>query len=346
MRLAQHLITSLFAATALITPFAAEAQVPDKLYDEITKINPLKKFEWTSEEEFKAGDKLILDVETLNGRKLSKIIINEPKTPFRRVARRIQDINRMGFTVVNDGQYSIKFLNNDPLPIQARIKIERLPETRYKDERILDDLVITMFEDSIQRVRIDTIPWPDLIEHEVYLKPSRDLEGVTTFSFTDSLLGKGIEQYAVYWIGIGDEALAAYNKIKTAPPPSWLMKGVNEPLIAFGMGLTKSLPVSKTPLAKNIVLQVRNPAKPIDPEDLTMADTESSMFGFVSRERAKKYNAATICGKNFNTVTGVKIYIKVARFSIVEKRVYDRVLRERVQEVFLQKPVPQKDSEE
>lgn len=322
------------------------AQNKETLYDDILSIGPFKKFEWQSEEELKKGDQLMLDVETINGRKIAKIIINEPRTPFRRVAKRIQAINNMTFPVQNDGQYSIKFVNNDPLPLQARVKIERIPETIYKDERVLDDLVITMFEDSIQRVRVDTVAWPDLIEHEIYLAPARDLDGKNAFCFTDSLLGIGQEQYAVYWIGIGDEALQAYEKIKSNPPPVWLMQGINEPLVAFGMGLTKSLPVARTPLEKNLILQVRNPSKLIAPELLTEASETSSLFGFISRERAKKYNALSICGKNFNTVSGVKVYIKIVRFSMHEKRVYDRVLRERMQEVFIQKTVPQEPKEE
>ena len=38
-------------------------------------------------------------------------------------------------------------------------------------------------------------------------------------------------QYAAYWVGVGKESLAAYEKLKNSPPPSWSIAGINEPLI-------------------------------------------------------------------------------------------------------------------
>jgi len=293
------------------------------------------------------GEQLLVSVSPLNGRKVSKIVVNTPRSKFEFVAKKVRSLEKNTFTINSDGKVLITFHNNNALPLNAFIKIEKIKPTEYENPRMLDDLIFTVTEDSIQRVVVDTIPWPDIIEHEMLLAPARNLDVASSFCVTDTFLGEGVAQYAAYWVGIGDEALAAYDEIKSNPPPIWIMNGINEPLVAFGMGLTKSLPVSSSPLSQNVVFQVRNPTSIVDPaREWTLKEEQSQTFGYVSTERAMKYNSASFCARNFNTLTGVKVHIKVARFTIYKKTVYDRVVRERAQEVFIERPVPKKETEE
>lgn len=323
----------------------AHAQTQEVLFEETISVGPFKQFDWITEEDIKASELLVLDVDVLGGRKFSKILIGTPDESFDQVARRVQQVKKQRFSSAKEGSFSFGFHNNALLPKKARVKIVKVTPDEFEDQRTLDDIKITIFEDSIQRVMVDTIPWPDLQEVEFSLSANRNPEDISYFCENFQLLGPDEDQYAVYWIGIGEESLLAYEKIKNNPPPAWLMEGINEPLVAFGMELTRSMPVTRSTLADGVILQVRNPELPFDPSKIQYGDKRSSMFGIISRDRAREFNAVKICGKNLNTTSQIKIYIKIARFSLKRKVVYDRVIRERAQEVFITKPVLKEQEE-
>ena len=329
----------------LSTIFSTQAQNQEVLFEEMIHLGPFRQFDWITEEDIEANSLIMLDVNVLGEKKLSKVIVSTPDLYFKQRARKVQIVKKQRFQSTRKGKYSFSFRNNSFLPKKAKVKVVQVLEDEFEDERMLDEIKITVFEDSIQRAKVDTVPWPDLQEIELSLSANRNPEDISYFCEEFQLLGPEEDQYAAYWVGIGEESLKAYEKIKNNPPPAWLMEGINEPLMAFGMELTRSLPVTRSTLANGIVMQVRNPSVEFDPNRLDDPYLSSSMFGIISRDRARKYNAVKICGKNLNTTSEIKVYIKIARFSLIRKVVYDRVIRERVQELFITQPVLKKPEE-
>ncbi len=96
------------------------------------------------------------------------------------------------------------------------------------------------------------------------LEPARNYGAVSDSTVFEELLkDEATEyQYAAFWVGLGNESLAAYEKLKNSPPPSWLIAGINEPLMAYGLGVTDILPVSSSSVSRDVMFKFMNPVEP------------------------------------------------------------------------------------
>ncbi|WMX14639.1 MULTISPECIES: hypothetical protein [unclassified Aureispira] len=289
----------------------------------------------------KTGEELIVTVTPMKG-KLGKLVIDIPGSNFQYVNKKLVKLDRERIRVAQSGTYVFHFVNSDISKKELDIKIYKQRSTVNKDTIILDDVIFSSFRDTIKQYRDDTIPVPDLAEYEFVLSPAMNYSAVSdSIIFEELLKDENTEyQYAAYWIGIGSESIAAYNKLKNSPPPSWSIAGINEPLMAYGLGITDLLPFSSSSISRDVMFKFMNPEKYNNTDKkprLTRKDKRADFFGRIPISSASKYRELLLSIRNFNTTTGVPVYVKFAKFKLDRIYYNEYIIRERVQEIFREK---------
>lgn len=322
----------------LSSPFTY-AQGKVELFNNLEQIGAFKSLHKTFD--LKTGEDLIITVTPMKG-KLAKLVIDVPESAFQLVNKRISKIDREVVKVTKSGTYALHFINNDISKKELDIKIYKQRSTIDRDTVILDDVIFSSFRDTIKTYTDDTIPVPDLAEYAFVLSPALNYGAISDSTILEELLkDEDTEyQYAAYWVGIGTEALAAYEKLKNDPPPSWRIAGINEPLMAYGLGVTNLLPHSSSSISRDVMFKFMNPERYNNKDKkprLTRRDKRAGFYGRIPISSASKYKELLLSFRNFNTTTGAPIYVKFAKFKL--QRVYrnEYIIRERVQEIFREK---------
>ncbi|WP_264789250.1 hypothetical protein [Aureispira anguillae] len=328
-----------FCFCCALLPSHLYAQGKIELFNNLEQIGAFKSLHKTFD--LKTGEDLIVTVTPMKG-VLGKLVIDIPESQFQYVNKKIKKLDRALIRVTKSGTYAFHFVNNDISKKELDIKIYKQRSTVDKDTVILDDIIFSSFRDTVKTYKDDTIPVPDLAEYEFVLSPALNYGAVSdSLIFEELLKDENTEyQYAAYWVGIGTEALAAYEKLKNNPPPSWRIAGINEPLMAYGLGVTELLPHSSSSIARDVMFKFMNPEKYNNTNKkprLTRKDKRADFFGRIPISSASKYRELLLSIRNFNTTTGVPVYVKFAKFKL--QRVYrnEYIIRERVQEIFREK---------
>lgn len=321
----------------IITSINAQGKI--ELFNNLEQIGAFKTLNKTFD--LNTGEDLIVTVTPMKG-KLGKLIIDIPESQFQYVNKKIERLNREVIKVTKSGTYTFRFVNTDISKKELDIKIYKQRTMMDKDTIFLDDVIFSSFRDTIKTYTDDTIPVPDLAEYAFVLSPSLNYGAVSdSVIFEELLKDESTEyQYAAYWIGIGTESLAAYEKLKNNPPPSWRIAGINEPLMAYGLGVTDLLPYSSSSISRDVMFKFMDPTKYNNTNKkprLTRKDKRADFFGRIPISSASKYKELLLSVRNFNTTTGVPVYVKFAKFKL--QRVYknEYIIRERVQEIFREK---------
>lgn len=324
----------------LVTQLLGQAK-REELHDDLVEIGARNRLDLTFD--FKSGEDILLSVQEVNGKKLRKIEIDLPKSDFKLTAKKVVNLENQRLSVAKSGTYTFHFINKNLLAKRKlNIKIYKQPRAVYRDTMVLDDIITSTRRDTIQKFTIDTIPIPDITSVDVKLSPQLNYAGISDTCIRADLLLEDKYQYAVYWIGIGTDAMRAYDKLKASPPPAWSIEGINEPLMAYGLGLTNVLPTGRSSMSRNIRVRFVDPNASNIPS-LTKKDGSIPPYGVISLSKASKYRKLMMCVKNFNTTTGIPVYIKIAKFRLARKYTNEIIVKERIQEVFLQKKVEIKD---
>ncbi len=308
---------------------SAQAQDKIELYNELTQIGPLKQLNKTFD--LKKGEDLIVSVTPMRG-KLRKLIIEIPESPFYYESKKITNIDRKKITVDKTGTYTFRFVNRSIFKKEVDIKVYKTRRTILRDTTVLDDIIFTAFQDTIKRYKDDTIPIPDIAEYEFTLTPSFRYGSVHDSVIREPLIDNTKYQYAAYWVGIGKSAKDAYDKLKASPPPSWSLSGVNEPILAYGLGLTKVLPTSSSAVAEEVMFKFMDPDAPIP--RLTRRDKKAGYYAIIPISSASKYKELILSFRNFNTTSPVPVYVKIVKFKLDRAYYNQYIIRERVQEIF------------
>lgn len=305
------------------------------LFDKMEEIKPFKSL--VKSYELKTGEELLMNVEVVGGKKLSRLTIEMPANPFKMQAKKIRRIERGGFLVSKDGNYNLIFRNKGIFKKNVRIKIEKYPKKSTRDTIILEDIIVTTTVDTLRNAFADTTSLPDISEKSFELQPSLDFKSKSDSCLTELLIDGEKYQFAVYWIGVGASAKKEYDKLKASPPPSWTLQGVNEPLFAFGMGLTQKLPASSATVAKSVRFAFCDPNA--ESPNLSLSDANPAYFGVIPVYKAGKYQKVKLCFRNFNTTTKAPVYLMIAKYKLDKKENLQIIKRERVQEIFIRKAV-------
>lgn len=331
MRKMPLLLWSLLFLCCVQTTLSAQAR-REELTKELIEVKPFK--EHLVSHDFKQGEEIILTFETTTGRKFSHIEIMEPNgSRMNMVARRQSLIPAKRIRVYEPGQYTFKFRNRRLRKAAFNLRIEKNNRMMSKDTMELDDIIFTSRIDSVFDVVIDTVALPDVVAYDFALAPGKNIGASQDTCIFEALLEEEPNQYAVYWVGVGDEALAKYEALRTTPPPHWSLRGVNDPLIAYGLRLTKDLPIALNALGNGVLFRFRNPDAAHKP--LQKSDDPIPFYGFISMENASKFGKLKLCFRNLNVSSGVKIYLRVAKFKLETRRTPKIIVRERTQEIYI-----------
>lgn len=337
LSLKQLLVYSCLPIFLLGTTMQAQEKV--ELFNSLEQIGPLKTLHKTFDLE--AGEHLIVSVTPMRG-VLWRLTIDIPNSDFQYINKKIEKLDRALITVAKSGTYAFHFSNGNIFKKELDIKIYKQRNTINKDTLYLHDVVFSAFRDTIKKYRDDTIPVPDLAEYEFVLNPALNYGAVSDSTILEELL-KDEEteyQYAAYWIGLGAESIAAYNELKSNPPANWRILGINEPLMAYGLGITNLLPLSSSSIARDVMFKFMNPeeynATDRKPR-LTRRDKRGDFYGRIPISSASKYKELLLSVRNFNTTTGIPVYIKFVKFKLDRVYFNEYIVRERVQEIFREK---------
>ncbi len=336
-RLKQYLLfcclASLFFGTAV------QAQEKVELFNSLEQIGPLRTLNKTFDLE--AGEDLIISVTPMRG-KLRRLTIDVPNSDFKHVNKKIVKIDRAIIPVTKTGTYAFHFKNASIFKKELDIKIYKQRSTINKDTLYLHDVVFSAFRDTIRKFRDDTIPVPDIVEYEFVLNPALNYGALSDSTILEELLkDEDTEyQYAAYWIGLGTESIQAYNDLKANPPANWRILGINEPLMAYGLGVTNLLPLSSSSISRDVMFKFMNPeeynASNKKPR-LTRRDKRGDFYGRIPISSASKYKELLLSVRNFNTTTGIPVYIKFVKYKLDRVYFNEYIIRERVQEIFREK---------
>ncbi len=316
----------------LFSPVLSQDKV--ELYNELAQIGALKQLNKTFD--LQKGENLIVTVTPMRG-KLSRVEIDVPESPFKFSSKKIRQIDRKKLTVDKSGTYTFRFINRSIFKKEVDIKIYKTRRTELRDTTILDDIIFTAFRDTIKKFKDDTIPIPDVAEYEFTLTPSFRYGSVHDSVIREPLIDNTKYQYAAYWVGVGKSSIEAYNKLKANPPPSWSLYGINEPIMAFGLGLTKFLPTSNSAVAKDVMFKFMNPDEEVP--RLTRRDKKSLYFAVIPISSASKYKELILSFRNFNTTSPVPVYVKIVKFKLDRAYYNEYIIRERVQEIFKEQTI-------
>jgi len=309
----------------------------EELHDDLVEIAAMNRLDLTYD--FKAGEDILISAEEINGKKLGRIIIDMPNSDFKLTAKKVTLLENQRISVSKTGTYTFHFINRAIFgKRKVNLKIYKQPTSIYRDTMVLDDIITSTRRDTILRFTVDTIPIPDITSVNTVLAPLLNYAGISDTCISEDLLLEDKYQYAVYWVGIGRDAIRAYDKLKANPPPAWSIEGVNEPLMAYGMGLTQVLPTGNSSLRRNVRVRFVSPtSKKIT--QLKKSDESIPPYGVIPLSKASKYRKILMCIKNFNTTTGIPVYVKIAKYRLSRKYTSEVVVKERIQEIFLQKKV-------
>lgn len=323
----------------LVFASTINAQDKEELFNNLEQIPAFKSLHKAFD--LKQGEDLIVTVTPMQG-VLGKLIIDIPESAFQLTNKRITGLSKEIIKVNKAGTYTFHFVNTGITTKELDIKIYKRKRMVEESTVVLDDIIFTSFRDTIKKYVDDTIPVPDVSEYSFILGPARNYSSVSDSCIYEELLkDEGTEyQYAAYWVGIGQEAIDAYDKLKNAPPPSWLIEGINEPLMAYGLGVTDVLPHSPSALSRDVMFKFMDPTKYNNSTRrprLTRRDKRGAFYGRIPISSASKYKELLLSIRNFNSTTGVPVYIKFVKFRL--KRTYrnEYIIRERVQEIFREK---------
>ena len=342
-----HFIPSIAAWSYLImvllcsNPFYLQAQEKVELFNSLEQIAPFKTLNKTFD--LKAGENLIVSVTPMRG-VLWRMTIDIPNSDFQYVNKKIENLDRALITVAKTGTYAFHFTNRSLAKKEFDIKIYKQRTTLDRDTLYLDEVIFSAFRDTLRRFTDDTIPIPDLAEYDFVLGPATNYGAISDSTVRELLLQEDEAefQYAAYWIGLGDESLAAYEKLKNNPPASWSLVGINEPLMAYGLGVTNLLPMSSSSVAKDVMFKFMNPERYNNTNRkprLTRRDKRADFFGRIPISSASKYRELLLSVRNFNTVTGIPVYIKFVKFKLSRTYFNEYIVRERVQEIFREETI-------
>ncbi len=315
------------------------AQEKVELFNSLEQIAPLNRLDKVFD--VKKGENLIVSVTPMKG-KLGQLKIDIPGSQFQLINKKIKKLDRAIIKVTQSGTYAFHFINSNVFKIELDIKILKQRSMIGRDTVILDDVIFSSFLDTVRTYKDDTIPVPDIAEYSFVLNPARNYGAVSdSLVYEELLKDDNTEyQYAAYWVGIGMESLKAYEKLKNSPPPSWLIAGMNEPLMAYGLGVTEVLPLSSSSVARDVMFKFMNPEEYNNTDRkprLTRKDKRADFYGRIPISSASKYKELLLSFRNFNTTTGVPVFVKFVKFKLDRVYYNQYIMRERIQEIFIEK---------
>lgn len=281
-------------------------------------------------QEAQAGETFILQVEVVGNRPLRSVSVHPPRSIFELEAKKVQTAGRLRIKAEQNGVYRFSFTNKGLAKRKVFIKIEKELVQRYRDTLMLDTILFRSAMDTFRTTVLDTQRIPDILQHQWALAPTYQLNAKSAACYDLTLDEDGL--YVAYWIGIGTESMQAYEALKAAPPPSWLLRGVNEPIMAYGLGLTRALPPSPAILINRLGLaQASVPQK---------AGLAIPLFGIIRKEDLPNLSEQLqFCFRNFSPTTPLQVHLRLARLQLTTRETQKYIRQEQIREQYILRKV-------
>lgn len=319
-----YLILFLLCSCSL---FAQEPKVT--LYQELHEIKRFEQLDLMQEAE--AGETFIVQVQVVGNRPLRYMRIHPPRSPFQLSAKKIYAVGSMRIKAEQSGVYRFSFTNKGLRKRKVFVKIEKELIQRYRDTLILDTVLFSSAMDTFRTTVLDTQRIPDILQKSFVLAPTYQLNAKSSQCYNMTLDEEGL--YVAYWIGLGPESLKAYEDLKALPPPSWLLRSVNEPIMAYGLGLTRQLPESPALLGSRLGLS--NETVP------TKAGQEIGLYGIIRREDLPRLGEQLqFCFKNFSPTSPIQVHLRLARLQLTTREMQKYIRQMQTRERYILKKVP------
>jgi hypothetical protein len=299
--------------------------------------------------EFEKGDSAVFDIKVAKGRRIKKYSIYDSKDKLIKEAKkksRLSGLQAEFLDIKESGEYYIVFKNRGLFPREVELTIKRFPEplrdTSFWEEKLLEEELVeigssdkvsldTLTSDStitvmkkITKVTYDTIA-EELLMTSLVLDSKLNLDGKSKEIFDLPIIqDSNTRYYWIGWIGVGDDALAAYEKLQAEPPLSWQTKGVSIPLEAYGRGLTHSLPTGNSTVMLNAFYVQKSKGEAFLNQGSFIRYNAQGSLGNLPRlfrtEAAYflKVLPISLCLENKERISRINIHVKVIGFRITK----------------------------
>lgn len=325
------LMRTLFLLCLLFTCwYATKAQGPRvSLHKELHEIKPFSRLDLLFDAQ--AGQTFILQIEVIGERPLKEATVLMPQSSFRLSAEKVRTVNNLRIKAEHSGLHQFYFRNKGLRKRKIFVKIEKELQQRYKDTLVLDTILFTTAMDTLRTTMLDTQRIPDIVEQRFLLAPTYQLNAQSARCYDLNMDAEGM--FVAYWVGLGDESLKAYDELKALPPPTWLLQGVNEPIMAYALGLTRQLPESPQLLRNRLGFQF---------DAMPQAATEERVFyGIIRKEELPALQAQLqFCFKNFSPTSPIPVHLRIARLQLTTRETERYIREKRSRERYILKKIP------
>lgn len=297
--------------------------------------------------EFEKGDSAVFDMKVAKSKRIRKYSIYDSKGNLIMTDKkqsRLSGLQAKSFNVKEDGEYYMVFKNRGLLPRAVDLIIKRYPkplkdtivwEGKSLEEKPLEldpldkvsldtlssDSTLTVIK-TITKVTYDTIV-EELLATTLVLDPKLNLAGTSKGILDLTIIQEPNTQYYwAGWIGVGDDALAAYEKLQSEPPLSWMQAGVSIPLEAYGKGLTHTLPTGNNAVMFNAFFVTKDKGQAFLNQGSFIRYDEQGNLGNlpqIFRSEASNFRRIlpiTMCLENREQVSQINVHVKVMGFRI------------------------------
>ena len=198
--------------------------------------------------------------------------------------------------------------------------------------------ISTYITDSVLKVDTNSLA---LAQSSPILTSNRNIFGNSRSSIVINLQADSISQANVsyihwaYWVGIGENALDTLNKFAAANAENWAPYNVTDPLIAYALGLTKSLPSNDAELENEVNYSLTNDfnrrrflnGKKYASLQLTEKAPQYNKFdkplklnyalvdyqdpGLINDRQIQKDGSVFLCLENIRKASAIQVYVRV-----------------------------------
>ncbi|MEO1438570.1 MAG: hypothetical protein AAFV80_23725 [Bacteroidota bacterium] len=237
---------------------------------------------------------------------------------------RPQSLVEQVIPIKNGGDYEVSLKNYAPIRRKAWLNLKRVPKipAHYYRDSIAIDTVITFRE--IKTPIQDTIP-ETLMETSLTVDATLNIM-MPSRTCVELPVPEQSNYYWSYWMASELALLDEYLAIGEEPPLSWQRAEVNDPLIAYGLGLTDTLPERPNLDRVQAFLTDAYGAKTFQEGRPVTPHNEFGPRGYLGNYGTIGWNAEILqfpvfmCFENGNRVSPVNLQLKTMGF-IVEQTI-------------------------
>ncbi len=330
------IIRVLMIGCCLMTNVAVNAQglIRTTVLEKTVEVTVFKKGYFS--QSFVAGDTVIITIQEEHGKNLSKVLIEDVNSPFKRLAQNVTNMEER-LIVTTDTDFNFTFQQKlrlkNPFPLKRKLKIKIEKEQFVMPEIVaVNDFVetetVTIQHKTYELKQSDTT-FSRIMEEAVYLGSTIEPGSKTRKIFPITPVPG--TTYYVYWIGVGKPTMLDYQTLQTKMPLTWSAEGVLEPIDAFALGKINQLPTGIH--GEDVLFAITNETNKNaflkgKPFSAKLKRKGIVAYGYIDAAYVPESEASFICLNNDNEVSGINVYLKILAVNI--KQEFEEIIKEEV----------------